>query len=683
MQIRILLPCLLCLTVELMLGSAGHFWHTSCSLSQRSALCSGSQLASIPADLPNSIEDLHLDNNDIKLLKNTCLVSYPELRILNIASNGLDTVESNAFRRTRHVEKLSLAENCLYASYQELGEALSDLSHLRVLDLSGNGLTEDMVSFLLQNMTSLEFLSLSGNTILRLDQSIFRDLHQLRELNLERNHLFDIEEGAFDSLQRLQWLNLAFNSLPCLVGFQLTQVVMLNASHNSIEWFISNQDLNDTFHLETLDLRDNKLLFFPFLPTRSRLQNLLLSDNQIGFYEHLENSSLPNWVRSVQFFNLNSNVTNVTVNLWDETLHGDISSLDILDLTSNQVTYLPQGFLSEMTHLSRLKLGSNCLKSFSFDSDELSANLYEIDVSNNQLTVLQANQSYLHNLENLRHVNLSHNDLQRLPPMLFLHLPVLTVVDLSQNKVAICSLEEQDAEAEYSDCVVWRSISSLRQLYLRDCGLGWVPAGAFDGTPLMVLELSGNRGVVIGQESMTGITQTLQHLGLGSTNLHNLDFTQFVKLYSLNISGNSISYLPDSILSLSLRRLDLRENHLQAIHLHQAQVLSRSLESLFLGGNPLNCCQVAWFKVLRDIKTLTIEDLSSLTCLSDFGGRSLDTITSDYCGRSEEEPSWLYVLLFLPVFLSLVGIGVIFFLTFRPNLLPSEIKRRCWKPTPY
>ncbi|KAE8280037.1 hypothetical protein D5F01_LYC22174 [Larimichthys crocea] len=189
-----------------------------------------------------------------------------------------------------------------------------------------------MAATLLQNLTSLEYLNLSGNLLRRLDETSFQDLHQLKELDLQRNLIFEID-AAFDSNPLLQRLNLAFNYLPCLVDFHMTQMVVLNASHNFIEWFIATQDLNDTFQLETLDLSDNKLLFFPFLPDQSRLRNLYLSHNSIRFYEHLaDNNTDLNSTTTVEFYNIKKYKSNVTAELWTENLHGDISSLEILDL---------------------------------------------------------------------------------------------------------------------------------------------------------------------------------------------------------------------------------------------------------------------------------------------------------------------------------------------------------------
>ncbi|KAI1891431.1 hypothetical protein AGOR_G00143750 [Albula goreensis] len=655
-----------------------------CRLDSGIALCNNCQLSTVPRDLPGNIAELQINNNHIRTLQSRCLSGYPALRILRCASNSLDTIEPETFLSTAHIESLSLADNNLFIGYRQTGWALRSLTRLRNLDLSGNGLTEDMASFLLGNMTSLEYLSLSRNIMLRLDEDIFRHLHQLRELNVERNVLFEID-GAFDHLHKLQRLNVAFNSLPCLVDFQLTQLVELNASHNALEWFISRPDMEETFHLETLDLSDNSLLFFPFLPTHSRIQNLLLSNNRVRFYEDLAEHASPNWTTTVQFFNLRGNVSNVTAKLWDESLHGGISTLTVVDLTGNQVNYLPQNFLRKMPSLSRLKLGTNCLESLNISSEEFPANLYELDVSNNRLTSLQGNQSSFRELSRLTYLNLSSNSLQLLPPRMFSALPRLSTVDLSYNRVRICPSEEGgDTVSEYSDCAAWRNIISLRQLYLAGCSLRHLPPAAFERTPITHLDLSNNPEILIKQEALTGLGRTLQHLGLANTGLKNFDFSPFQQLKSLNISSNDIHQLPGSLLSLRLKLLDLRDNRLTTIPPQQANVLAQSVKTLFLGGNPFNCCQLDWYRTFKETKVVNIEDWTELSCqfLSHRAYRA-EFFRGQICGGGAGEPSWWHVALLLFAAFSVVGIAIIFMITFCPRQLPKAIKKKCRRPTSY
>ncbi len=215
---------------------------------QRTALCNNGKLSSVPTGLPDNIEELQLNYNHIQTLQDNSLLHYSSLNILNLACNNLEKLESNTFQHSKLLDSLNLANNNLHIGYQETSYALKTLPRLRSLDLSENKLNDEMVATLLQNLTSLEYLNLSGNLLQRLDETSFRDLHQLKELDLQRNIIYEID-NAFDSNPKLQRLNLAFNYLPCLTDFHSTQMVVLNASHNFIEWFIARQDLNDTFQL--------------------------------------------------------------------------------------------------------------------------------------------------------------------------------------------------------------------------------------------------------------------------------------------------------------------------------------------------------------------------------------------------------------------------------------------------
>ncbi|KAJ8278022.1 hypothetical protein GJAV_G00082920 [Gymnothorax javanicus] len=611
------LSCLLCVNLWLMWNlltpATCQSLHRPCRQASQIALCNNYQLSSVPRDLPSNITELQLNNNSIRTLQRTCLARYPDLRILMFAGNFLSTIGSDTFLNTQKIWNLSLAENNLSEGYLQTGQALRALSQLRTLDLSRNGFTGEMVSLILENLTSLEYLFLSGNSMLRLDKDIFRDLHQLKELNLERNMLFEID-GAFDHLQKLQRLNVAFNSLPCLANFQLTQLVELNASYNGIEWFSSQQDMEEVFHLETLDLSNNKLFFFPFLPTHSHIRNLLLSNNRVNFYEHLADNGSPNSNATVNFSNLKGNVSNVTVSLWDDSYYGDISTMGFLDLTGNQVNNLPQGFLSKMPSLFILKLGTNCLESLDLSSEGFSSSLYELDLSNNRLNTLTGNQSTLHELSNLTHLYLHLNDIQVLPPRLFSALPKIRTVDLSYNRIRICALQENSTTSEYSDCAVWSNIKSLRQLSLAGCSLEHVPSTAFEKTPITHLDLSNNPEILIRKDALIDLARTLQYLDLGNTGLHYFDFTPFHHLKFLNISSNYMPQIPSSLLRLDLRLLDLRNNRLTTIPSQQANLIAKRVQTLFLGGNPFNCCLLEWYRTFEAANVINTEDWPEVTC---------------------------------------------------------------------
>ncbi|KAK7881275.1 hypothetical protein WMY93_029684 [Mugilogobius chulae] len=491
-----------------------------CQLMQNTAVCNQRQLSSVPPNLSQNIEELQLNYNHITTLTDDCLIHYPALTTLSLACNELQTIQPTAFQNSQFLTSLNLANNNLYVGYQDSSEALKTLPMLNALDLSENKLDEEMTAVLLENLTSVEYLNLSGNLVQRLDENIFSHLYHLKELDLQRNVLFEID-NAFHSNRKLERLNLAFNNFPCLTDFHMTELVVLNASYNFIDWFISRQDLNETFQLETLDLSHNNLLFFPFLPSRSHLQNLYLSNNRLNFYQHLEdNVTYTNMTTTVEFYNLKNHAANVTAELWKEDLHGDLSSLQLLDLRGNRVSYFPQGFIRSMPHLSRLNLCINCLETLNFTSERFSGALYELDVSQNRLNHIQASEDALTALSNLTYFNLSQNNLNFLPTRLFSLLSNLRSVDLSFNSINICLVKPTNT---VSHCIDWKDVPKLKQLYLKGCNIKTISSSAFSGMSLTHLDLSDNLGLNI-EKSIQKLWRTLQHLGLGNTNIQDLTF---------------------------------------------------------------------------------------------------------------------------------------------------------------
>ncbi|KAL6098050.1 nrros [Pungitius sinensis] len=658
--------------------------HSQCQLIQRAALCNKGNLSSVPGGLPDNLEELQLNYNNIQTLQSNSLLGYPSLNTLSLACNRLEKLESNTFQNSKLLENLNLANNNLHIGCEESSTALKTLPGLRALDLSENGLEDEMVATLLQNLTSLEYLNLSGNLMKRLDETSFRDLHQLKELDLQKNDMYEID-AAFDGNPMLQRLNLAFNYLLCLTDFHMTQLVVLNASHNFIEWFISRQDLNNTFQLETLDLSNNNMLFFPFLPTHSHLRNLYLSQNRVRFYEHLaDNRTFPNVTSTVEFYNMKKYAGNVTAQLWDESLHGDISSLEILDLRGNQVDHFPEGFIQKMPALSRLRMFRNCLETLNLTSHQFSGSLYELDLSNNRLNQIVADRGTLNALGNLTYLNLSLNSLEGLPSGLFSSLPGLRSVDLSYNNVDICHPEEADPSTDNSlACADCKNAASLTQLYLKGCNLKIIPLSAFAGLSLTHLELSDNPGLIVHQ-SMQSLRRTIRHLGLGNTQIQDLEFSHLQSLEFLNISRNGLTHLPPSLLSLDLKGLDLRDNRLPTIQPAQANALASKLRVVFLTGNPFNCCQTEWFRTFETSKTINMVGQSDIECkdLNQMTYR-VENSHSFFCLEKGGESVFWYIVLFLPICLSLVGILIIFWLTFKPKMLKKSIKKNCLMPTSY
>lgn len=686
-----LLPVLSLLLVLLAVGwgdGAGAAWAMSpggCEHVQSTADCKRKWLSSVPGNLQGDIEELLLDDNTIRVLGRASLLSYHQLKHLSLTKNRMELLEPGAFLGSRGLHALSLADNLLFTNYSLTAAALSVLPALRVLDLSGNQLNEDMASVLLSNLSSLESLSMARNVIMRLDSSVFTNLTQLLELNLERNYIFEIDQ-AFEGLQRLQRLNIAYNYMTCIVDFNLTQLRVLNVSYNIIEWFLALES-DDLFELEVLDLSHNQLLFFPVLPRQSKLHSLLLKDNKMSFYQLLPNgTSLENV--TVQFLLIDGNSTNITtVRLWDEVCYSNLSSLRLLDMSQNQFWYLPKGFLAKMPALTHLKLNQNCLETFQLSERDPLAMLTDLDLSQNLLMELWEDVGAGPTLPSLQLFNLSTNMLQALPAGIFTHTKQITTVDLSYNRLDLCP--QLAVLGRSAPCVDIRGLATLTRLSLAGCGLRDLGGHPFRGTALTHLDLSDNREALSGDLGwLRDVAVTLQVLSLRNTNLSSasVDFSAFQSLAGLDLSGNALTTLPASLGALKLRSLDLRDNSLTALPADVAwRPLGRSLQELYLSRNPYNCCTLGWWEALQRGERLRVPDRHEVTCNYDSQRLSAlvlpEPVLRD-CHWRTADTALLYLVLALPTCLTLLVAFTVVFLTLKPKLL-KMVKRRCGVSSPY
>ncbi|XP_074860232.1 transforming growth factor beta activator LRRC33 [Carettochelys insculpta] len=661
----------------------------ACKQGHRAVNCSGRRQGTVPAELPADTEKLFLDHNTIQTLRNTSLLKYPNLETLSLRENSLQLIEPGAFLSSRDLKNLCVADNTLFTNYSVTAAALCSLPALRKLDLSGNQLTEDMVAAMIWNLSSLESLSVARNIIMRLDSSVFESLSQLQELNLEKNYIFEIEVGTFEGLQSLQRLNLAYNYLPCIAEFHLTQLKTLNASNNLIEWFLA-AEVDAVFELEMLDLSHNQLLFFPLLPRQSKLRSLLLRDNEMSFYRRLPNATSLRDV-TVQFLFMEGNTTNITTfHLWEEVSQSNLSSLSFLDMSQNQLWYLPAGFLGKMTSLSHLKLNQNCLEALHMHESEPLARLTGLDLSHNQLSELQVDLGAEGTLPNLQSLNLSANRLQRVPPNIFTYTAI-TTVDLSHNRINLCPLQAKADGTGHQICIDLRNATSLRKLYLAGCGLEVVPRGAFTGTPLTHLDLSNNkRALAGGLQPLQDIALTLQVLSLRNTGLSStlegVDFSGFQNLISLDLSGNSLTSFPESLSGLRLHTLDLRRNCLPSLPQHSMQKqLRRSLSVLYLSQNSFDCCRLEWWDFLHHLKTVHVVDREQVTCNSSSKSTHIVELSASVlqsCRSMTANMALFYLVLTLPLCLTLLVAFAVVFLSFKHRLL-QMVKSQYRVSSPY
>ncbi|XP_069830043.1 transforming growth factor beta activator LRRC33 [Dendropsophus ebraccatus] len=644
---------------------AKHFSPSGCQLVSQVAHCRYLQLTSIPQDLPSDIKELIVDHNSVRSLHEDSLQRYPDLNNLSLKSNHLSFIDVNAFRHTSKLEALSLQDNTILTKYTFVSLDLRSAESLRWLDLSRNALNEDMVSTLVRNVTTLEYLNLDYNVIMRLDSSSFKGLRNLKELSLQWNYIYEIGKGTFDNLVNLRTLNLAYNLLPCIVGFGVTQLQVLNLSYNHIEWFFS-REVDVEFQLQKLDISHNHLLFFPFLPKNHHLHTLLLSDNKMKFYsKHFnENSSF------TDFLVLENNRSSITtVYLWSDFIPSDLSTLNIVDISRNQFDYLPDDFLSAMSSMSYLKLNWNCLETFDLSKKQITGSLNFLDLSNNRLSGLSLEESGS-NLHHLGYLNLSQNRLQELSRNIFTTMTSLSTLDLSHNLISLCSTTT--AGGGHQDCVDLRNIPSLQHLHLSGCGLQLDNQAIFHGTSLTHLDVSCNQ--IKSLDFLKDNVKMLKSLSLRNS-LHfmdNIDLSELKILTSLDISENNLTTFPVSLLDLALQFLDIHENKLTSIPISSSsRPIVRNLNTIYLSRNSFDCCKLSWYDVLTKSNRISIPDVKQITCnFSDnyMSVQNLPEYVTNSC-HWRNGGTLLILILSIPTSVTMLVAFIVLFLLFKEPLL--------------
>uniref|UniRef100_A0A8D0D210 Leucine-rich repeat transmembrane protein FLRT3 n=1 Tax=Sander lucioperca TaxID=283035 RepID=A0A8D0D210_SANLU len=215
-------------------------------------------LDEFPTNLPLGLKELHLQENNVRMITHASLAQIPYIEELHLDDNSVSAVsiEEGAFRDSTHLRLLFLSRNHLSTipsglpmSIEELRfddnrissiseQSLQDLINLKRLILDGNLLNNrgigEMALINLINLTelslvrnsltsppanlpgnSLEKLQLQDNHINRVPPGAFAFLRQLYRLDLSGNNLSSLPQGVFEDLDNLTQLLLRNNPWQC------------------------------------------------------------------------------------------------------------------------------------------------------------------------------------------------------------------------------------------------------------------------------------------------------------------------------------------------------------------------------------------------------------------------------------------------------------------------------------
>ncbi|KPP63613.1 leucine-rich repeat-containing protein 32-like [Scleropages formosus] len=627
-----------------------------CQVVDMDVYCNDMNLRAIPGELPTGIHKLDLSHNLLQNLTRELMPFYTTVNHLIFHANKIQFIQPGLFTDMANLQVLDLSKNYLdifAASKNEIGPLLT----VKQLDLSGNGLYTGMTDYFLHDAPTLLNLSLDGNSITKISKDTFSGSTALRKIDLHNNVILEIEDGAFDSLLDLSELDLSMNSITCITDFNLPQLKLLNLSKNSMESF-QTTDSDTEYELQYLDLRENKIHYFPIVPRRNKLmyldlsRNLLRGINTIPPAEELELMSDSRFPTHPQTDHKN--------------IHNDLSRLLYLDMSYNQIKSIPSSFFNYTRSLEVLNLSNNCLEAFSVNHLSPLNSLKILDLSFNALQNLSFGENTLQSLEELY---LTANNLRAIDSAIFYRLPSIRELHLQHNFLRICGLLHRPPQRSHhlhsTDCIIFSSVHTLRSLYLSGNSIEFVPQCAFHGSPLAVLDLSQNPGLILHKNAFTGLESSLTYLSLRGNDLHVLNTDLFVlsSLRDVDLSDNKLTSLPLWNKESAIQSLNLQNNCLVILEYNTMLVLERTLKTLYLGSNPLSCCTNTRFLQMVQRSTVDIPDIASVTCQytqdSEQVEISITSVSQEHCEMLNRKSLSIIVI----IITSLVLIAVLVLLS--------------------
>ncbi|XP_062380740.1 transforming growth factor beta activator LRRC33-like [Sardina pilchardus] len=549
-------------------------------------------LSSIPQGLDEGLKKLDLSNN---LIKNFKTISLRFLETLDVSYNHLSFIHTGAFKNLVRLHDLNLASNLLNNNIISNSQAFKDLHVLRSLDISKNNLDEEAVKQYLSRASSLDSLTATGNVVSKLTTQTFANTENLRVINLENNLISKIEEGTFNPLKKLAKLNLALNNLAVICDFKLSQVTYLNLSRNSIEFFITHEN-EEVYNLEVLDLSYNSLLYFPILPKHNHLKYLHLQNNRLGALGTMNSVAEAHLLYKDVTGSNHSRTENDGDGVYSD---WQIMPLVHLDLSSNQFRSFPLAMFRDLKSLESLNISDNCLQ----------------NISNTNNIFSEDSQTDVHNysLQSLRHIDLRDNDIEYLSPNLSTTFPKIEAMVLKGNRVRPCSGQLFSISDLTTDvqCISFSNVSTLKHLDLQENGIQTLLPGVFANSPLVSLNLAGNKQLTIAKNALKDLQNTLQFLSIGQNNVTDsqLGLACMRELRILNVSGNNLENLPSTTACSPLTELDVRNNSLTTLK----KMMMSHLSIIYISGNTFNCCQATWLQNLKQ-GNVTIPDLDRTEC---------------------------------------------------------------------
>ncbi|CAH1114704.1 unnamed protein product [Psylliodes chrysocephalus] len=486
--------------------------------------------------LERSLWELEISHCDLTIVPNRAIRYLQKLRRLDLSGNDINRISPEDWRGIeRSLEVLILAEN--------------EINHVPTDSFSG--------------LPNLETIDLSGNNLRNIDPSVFRDgMGRLAHLIFADNQLSSIPYQALQPLRLLKTLDLSYNRI--------------NKMEPSSEPGV-NINLNYQLSLDTFKLDFNQITILE--PMSFQYFNVLnktyLDGNPIITLE--ENAFRQAKIKELYLRGCGLSEVN------PRAFEGLESFLEILDLSGNNISLLPEAVFNRFQILRTILLSDNVLHKINplEDFNGFQFTLYNMDLSGNEK--LQISLQDLRRLRNLRTLTISRLNQPTLSPDNFVEYGV----DLEELNINFGNLQTIKSNA-------FQHVHGLKYLDLSENSIGTIENNAFVDIDHSLTRLKLSHGLSSSFSMLP--TDAIKVL----TNLEKLD-----------LSNNKIKTMPETSFHFlrELKKLELQDNMIESIHKGTFQGdIHKDLEEIYLSFNYIKTIGQHTFVYLPKLEQLHLDD---------------------------------------------------------------------------
>ncbi|XP_028399982.1 uncharacterized protein LOC114523303 [Dendronephthya gigantea] len=422
---------------------------------------------------------------------------------------------------------------------------------------------------------------------------------------------------------------------------RLTEIELINVGLESIEWKVFHNLTN----LKVLNLGENKLTVIPDVSRNSKLEKLILDHNEINIY--LENiTALPKSLKEIVL--LGNKITFIPDRLFD------LPNLERISLSDNLLTRFPDFYNPKK--LEFISVDKNKIKQMSSTGLQVffsnHTQLKHLNLSNNKIEYMPPNT--LSNLKHLKILELHDNEISTIDAEVFYKIPELCHLDLRGNKLKVITargytpvfedlpnlkalvLTGQNPKTEVVMYNAFKKLPKLEHLWLDKNNLKHFPHPAFsqeEWPSIKELHIEGNILTTLSSYSKTDFPPDMLVLWASSKDA-NKPFAQMKSLEKLFVHSNAIDRVEEEDLweLHKLNELYLSQNYLTENTIHPESFRNTSLTKLHLdamSGTRIQYVPSAMLEKTR-LPSVTEIDLSSnrLTFLLNGSFSALDTLNS-------------------------------------------------------